>query len=121
VTSTRIVVVTKGPEEESESAIQEMAPREITTVMSTRAWVDYRVPVSPFFLLVDGASSMVVGEGSGQSWDQVLRLLQRSTNDSASSVRRTRRELLRGAPPGRAVADRIARDVADDDDVEVSP
>jgi hypothetical protein len=117
---TRIVVVTKGPEEESESAVQELSPPALSTVMSTRAWVDYRIPAAPFFLLVDGAAAEVVGEGSGQSWEQVLRLLQRSASDSQAASRRTRREVLGGGRRARPVADRITTSSAEDD-FEVSP
>jgi hypothetical protein len=106
--ATRVVIVTKGPEEESESAVLELAPPQVPTVMSTRAWVDYEIPASPFFLLVDGASSRVVGEGSGQSWDQVLRLLDRSAGDLRAAKRRTRRELLSGARRAQPMAHRIS-------------
>ena len=49
--------------------------------MSTQAWVDYSVPVSPYFILVDGPSGRIVGEGSGTSWEQVVALLARAAAD----------------------------------------
>jgi len=53
---TRLVVVTKGPEAESESRLRELAPEGVTLVQSTDAWADYEVPVSPYFVLVDGTA-----------------------------------------------------------------
>ena len=41
--------------------------------MTSEAWDDYGVPVSPYFVLVDGPSGRVVGEGAGTSWEQVAR------------------------------------------------
>jgi hypothetical protein len=110
---TRVVIITKGHEEESEAAVAELAPAEVTTIMSTAAWSDYRIPASPFFLRVHGPAGQVTGEGSGQSWDQVLRLLERSESDSRAAARRTRRELLTGGAGRAAVADRITSSVGE--------
>lgn len=115
---TRVVVVTQGPEAESEGAVIELAPAEVPTVMSSTAWTDYRIPASPFFLLVHGPSGQVVGEGSGQSWEQVVQLLQRSQADARASATRSRREFLGGGAAA-PVADRIAR--SSDDDMELAP
>jgi hypothetical protein len=79
----RLVVVAKGPESESPSAIADLAPRGITTVLATRAWDDYEVPGSPYVVAVDGPSGRVVGEGTGSSWDQVAGLLAQATGDLA--------------------------------------
>ena len=51
----RPVIVTKGVEAESESALRKLAPSGVTTVLSSTAWRDYAVPVAPYFVLVDGA------------------------------------------------------------------
>lgn len=117
---TRVVVVTMGPEDESQSAVQELAPPTVPTVMSSTAWTDYGIPASPFFLRVHGPTGEVVGEGSGQSWDQVLRLLARSEADSKAAGRRSRREFLAGGAAAAPVADRIASDRTEED-VEVTP
>ncbi len=96
---TRVVVVTKGPEDESPSSVAELAPDRVVTVMSSRAWDDYGVPVSPYFLLLDGTSG-VVGEGAGASWAQVVDLLGKAVADAGmqldAGARLTRRDLLRG-------------------------
>lgn len=78
----RLVVVTNGPESESVAAVVDLAPPNLVTVMSTDAWDRYQVPVSPYFVLVDGPSSKVVGEGAGTSWEQILDLLGRAAADA---------------------------------------
>ena len=78
---TRLVIVTQGHEAESPSAVAALAPRDVTVVMSSAAWSDYAVPVSPYFLLVDGPSGAVLGEGAASSWDKVADLLTRAVAD----------------------------------------
>ena len=94
---TRVVIVTNGTEAESEAAVADLAPAGIVTVMSSEAWDDYGVPVSPYFLLVDGPSGHVVGEGSGTSWDQVLDLLGRAVADAGMAGSDERARLTRMA------------------------
>jgi hypothetical protein len=79
---TRLVVVTKGPEAESESKLRELAPSGVSVVQSTEAWFDYEVPVSPYFVLVDGPSGAVIGEGSAGSWGQVSSLMTQALADA---------------------------------------
>lgn len=86
---TRLVVVTKGPEAESVSRLRELAPDDVSLVQSTEAWVEYEVPVSPYFVLVDGPSGAVIGEGSAGSWGQVSSLMSQALAD-ATGVRRDR-------------------------------
>ncbi|KAA0234976.1 MAG: hypothetical protein JJLCMIEE_01280 [Acidimicrobiales bacterium] len=97
--STRLVVVTQGPELESVSTLAELAAPGLTTVMSSEAWDDYGVPVSPYFVLVDGPSGRVAGEGAASSWPQVLDLLRKAVADGGMDLRprRTRREFLTGS------------------------
>jgi len=78
---TRVVIVTNGPDAESPAAVAELAPPDVVTIMSSEAWDLYDVPVSPYFVLVDGPSSQIVGEGAGMSWPQILELLGRATAD----------------------------------------
>lgn len=97
-TGTRLVIVTKSPGMESESAIRELAPSGVPVIMSTQGWLDYEVPGSPYFVHVDGAAGRVAGEGSATAWEQVLRLVQQAAADRA---------LARGDGPHRAArADR---------------
>lgn len=115
---TRVVVVTRGPEEESPAAVAELAPAGVTTVMSTAAWDAYDVPVSPYFLLVDGAHG-VVGEGASASWSQVVDLLAKAAADAGLQIdadgdgraRLSRRALLSGG--GREREQRADRELAD--------
>ena len=72
---TRLVVVTKGDEAESPVAVADVAPPDVTIVMSTTAWADYEVPGSPYVVHIDGASGRVRGEGTGPNWEQVRRML----------------------------------------------
>ena len=80
----RLVVVTKSRDVESQSRLEELAPDGITLVQSTEAWEAYGVPVSPYFVLVDGSTDSVVGEGSAGSWAQVTSLLGQAVADKAA-------------------------------------
>lgn len=86
-----LIIVTKGPENESISALAEMAPPEVTTIMSDEAWSDYQVAVAPYFIWVDGNSSTIVGEGTATSWEQLSELIQRATSDYRYRLRPPRR------------------------------
>ena len=56
--------------------------------MSSEAWDDFGVPVAPYFILVDGPTGSVVGEGAATSWTHVRELLQRAMDDNRSAARR---------------------------------
>jgi hypothetical protein len=97
----RLVVVTKDAAEESDTALEELAPRGIPVVMSSATWAAYDVPGSPYFLLVDGPGSKVIGEGTGTSWEQVRHLMLQATGDDDGTEARIDRELLAfGVAPG---------------------
>lgn len=83
---TRLVVLTKGPEAESAAAVADLAPRHVTTLMSSAAWEDYGVPVSPYVILVDGPTGAVVGEGAAATWGQVADLLGQAAADAGMST-----------------------------------
>ncbi len=78
----RPVIVTKGPEAESPAAIARLAPKQVPVVMTSDAWQAYDVPGSPYFVLVDGRSGKVQGEGTGIDWPQVKGLLTQVTDDA---------------------------------------
>jgi hypothetical protein len=85
----RLVVVTKGLDRESPAEVLSRAPKPsagIPVVMSGEAWDDYEVPVSPYFVLVDGSADRVAGEGAARSWDQLLGLLARAVADTRSDL-----------------------------------
>ncbi|MEO7443565.1 MAG: hypothetical protein ABIW46_08545 [Acidimicrobiales bacterium] len=73
--STRLVVVTQSPDSESPSRLRELADPDVTVVMSSDAWTDYRAPGAPYFVLVSGATGTVAGEGTARTWPQVLSLM----------------------------------------------
>lgn len=82
----RLVLVVKGPAEESPARLEQLAPGGVTLVQSSDAWVDYGVPVTPYFVLVDGATGTVVGEGSANSWGQVRSLMEQAGADLAAKA-----------------------------------
>ena len=82
----RLVVVVKGAEAESASRLRELAPASATVVQSTAAWDDYGVPVTPYFVLVDGPTGDVVGEGSSASWGQVRSLIVQANADRTARM-----------------------------------
>jgi len=78
---TRLVIVTKGPEDESAGHLEQLAPGGVPLVMSTRAFEDYGVPGTPYFVMVDGPSGTVVGEGSATDWEKLLDLMGFADSD----------------------------------------
>jgi len=78
----RLLVVTKGPEDESPSVLSQLCPDEVDLVMSSQAWADFDVPGSPYVVVADGRTGRVKGEGSGTSFSQVSGLIRQSVEDS---------------------------------------
>lgn len=77
----RLVVVTKGTRDESPSVLARLARPGVEVVSSSGAWVDYDIPGSPYFVLVEGG--VVTGEGSATSWPAVRDLLGQAVEESA--------------------------------------
>jgi len=86
-TGTRLLVITKGSEEESVSALRGLAPPGVPVVMSTDAWSTYSVPLSPYFVYVEGSTGAVRGEGAASSWEQVHNLMTQALDDQHASHR----------------------------------
>ncbi|MDQ1721816.1 MAG: hypothetical protein QOI26_1550 [Pseudonocardiales bacterium] len=78
----RLLVVTKGPEDESPSVLSQLCPDGVDLVMSSQAWTDFEVPGSPYVVVADGRTGRVKGEGSGTSFSQVSGLIRQSVEDS---------------------------------------
>jgi len=78
----RLLVVSKGPEDESPSVLSQLCPDGVDLVMSSQAWADYAVPGSPYVVVADGHTGRVKGEGSGSSFSQVGGLIRQSVDDS---------------------------------------
>jgi hypothetical protein len=100
----RLVAVTKDATEESPAALRSLASPGLTVVMSSAAWAEYEVPGSPYFVMIDGASGRVEGEGTGGNWEQVHNLIVQASadgSDGAAREARIDRELLaHGIVPG---------------------
>ncbi len=99
----RVLAVTMDAAEESMPGLRELAPPDLPVVMSSDAWRTYDVPGSPYFILVDGVSGRVQGEGTGVTWDQVRNLIMQAGDDMVDMAREAQvdRELLaHGVAPG---------------------
>jgi len=83
----RLLVVVKDRDMESPSRLRDLAPADIPVVMSSQAWTDYDVAMSPYFLFVDAASGTVRSEGSAGSWEQVRSLLRDAIEDERAMAR----------------------------------
>lgn len=94
----RLVIVVKGPENESPATVMELAAAvpDVDVVMCSSAWRDFDVPGSPFFVLVQGASGKVAGQGTALRWQQVMDLIGVARGDAQVAVgaksRRDRRQ-----------------------------
>jgi hypothetical protein len=80
---TRLLVVAQDADTESPAELARLAAPGVDVLLSSDAWRDYEVPGSPHAVFVDGRAGRVRGEGTGQSLQQVARLLAQSTGDSA--------------------------------------
>ncbi|HUI47231.1 MAG TPA: hypothetical protein VL119_00945 [Acidimicrobiia bacterium] len=111
----RVVVVAKDAQEESVAALRRLAPKDMPVVLSSEAWSHYRVPGSPYFVLIDGPAGRVRGEGTGATWQQVATLLQQAADDAGDTRREVRidRELIaHGIEPGDPSLYRTAAQIA---------
>ena len=93
----RIVIVVKGPEHEDAAAIAALAPADVATVMSSQAYLDYRVGGPPFLVLVTGHE--VLTEGVAWGIEETARAARHALEGSGLRHGRS-------APvvPGRAIA-----------------
>ena len=82
-------------------------------LMSSAAWADYDVPVAPFFVLIDGASGEVIGEGAANEWGQVQSLLHTALADADLLDRKG--NYKGGKPNGKPRADALREARADRD------
>jgi hypothetical protein len=105
---TRVVIVTKGPDREIPSEVQAKSTGRVPVVMSTDAWLDYQVPGSPFFVLVDGATGRKVGQGVASQVGQLAELVRRAEHDRGhAGGRRGRGEAPLAGPAREAAADEV--------------
>jgi hypothetical protein len=103
---TRVVIVTKGADREVPSEVRSRTTGLVPVVMSTDAWVDYEVPGSPFFVLVDGATGRKVGQGVASQVGQLAELVRRAEHDRGAVAGGRGRGSLDG-PAREAAADEV--------------
>jgi hypothetical protein len=72
--------------------------------MSTEAWLDYKIPGSPFFVLVDGSNGQMIGQGVASHIGQLAELIRRAEHDRSPDPGRRRRPLNGLDGPARAEA-----------------
>jgi len=116
----RVIVVTKDSMYESPTRLRELAPVDIPVVMSSAAWEDYKVPGSPYFVYVDGASGEITGEGSASDWRQVMSLLRDALADVELAQQRGATWGSAGdgpGEPGRRVTRAQQRDIRIDNEL----
>jgi hypothetical protein len=77
----RPVIVVQDPAQESAARIRDLTPELVPVVASGEAWAAYEVPVAPYFVLVDGPTDRVLGEGAAATWEQVRNLLGQALDD----------------------------------------
>jgi hypothetical protein len=105
---TRVVIVTKGADREIPSEVQAKATGRVPVVMSTDAWLDYEVPGSPFFVLVDGATGRKVGQGVASQVGQLAELVRRAEHDRGhAGSGRGRGAASQAGPAREAAADEV--------------
>lgn len=102
--NTRLVVVLQ--DEDSDKRLKKLTSPGLLLVKSTSAWEDYEIPGSPHFVLVEGRTGRLMGEGTGSTWEQVTDLLDQAsggllTADDRDNPTRMDRELAAaGILPG---------------------
>ena len=111
-TDTRLVIVTKGLDNESPSAIRSLAPPHVTTIASSTAWDDYDVTLSPYFILVDGPTGSNLGEGAAATWGQIENLLNQAMMDSGVELTHVEAESPRTSGAGQERSDRADAELA---------
>lgn len=105
---TRVAIVTKGPDREIPDEVSRLATGRVPVVMSTEAWIEYEVPGSPFFVLVDGTTGTNVGQGVAPRVGQLLDLIRRAEHDRERHHDTRRRPTARRNGPEReADADEV--------------
>jgi hypothetical protein len=72
------MIVTRGPDREQPGRLRALAPDEVPVIMSSDAFADYRVPGSPYFILVHRT---IRGEGAAPTWEALSSLVTDAIED----------------------------------------
>jgi hypothetical protein len=78
----RLILVTRDSSHESPSRLRDLAPADLPLVMSSAAWESYEVPLTPYFVYVDGATGRIAGEGAAEAWPQIASLVRDALGDA---------------------------------------
>jgi hypothetical protein len=81
-----VLIVTHGSDRESPGRLRKLAPEHVPVLMSSQAWADYRVPGSPYFVLVDG---LIRGEGVATTWPALASLVSDAVEDQRDAAPRS--------------------------------
>jgi len=92
----RLIVVTRDSTHESPSKLRDLAPADVPVVMSSAAWDAYAIPMTPYFVYVDGATGRIAGEGTAEAWPQVSSLLRDALLDAELAGTRDGRTPIAG-------------------------
>jgi hypothetical protein len=97
----RTVVIARDSDEESPTRLLELAAPDGEVIMSSAAWDAYRVPGSPYAIVL-GATGDITGEGTANTWEQLWSLVRQAGDDSTlGREQRADRELrAAGILPG---------------------
>lgn len=98
------VLVVANPEVEDAGLLKRLAPSSFPVVLSQQAWLDFEVPGSPHFVLVDGHTGLVTGEGTAPDWNRLLSFLGRAGSRAGSRGGRRRARSGTEADVDRALA-----------------
>jgi len=99
LTGTRTVVVARDSDEESPGRLAKLAPPNVTVLQSSATWDRYRVPGSPYAVVI-GPDGRVAGEGTAGGWDQLISLVHQADGDQADGDRADRELAAAGILPG---------------------
>ena len=114
--TTRVVIVTKGPELEITHQVRSLTTGRVPVVMSTDGWHDYQVPGSPFFVLVDGATGQKIGQGVANQSGQLVDLVRRAQLERRPATSALRHSSTTAPEPSSSAhLDGPAREAANDD------
>lgn len=83
---TRLVIVAKDKRNESRARLRRLAPAQHDLLLSSNAWTTYHVPSSPYFVFITGANAQVAGQGTAQTWQQVLDLVNLTREEDELAV-----------------------------------
>lgn len=74
-------VLAVAQEHDHRSRLVDLAGPDVDVILSDTAWRDYAVPGAPHAVLVHGPTARIIGEGTANSLDQLLSLLDQANQN----------------------------------------